>query len=417
MSGPVIWGPGNEATLLATGGLVDVNGNPITAVNPLTTLGDTLYGGVAGAQTRLAGNTTTTPKYKRQVGNGSVSAAPTWAQPAFSELSGNATEAQGGTNQTTYAVGDTLYSSASNTLAKLAGNTSATRKFLSQTGNGSVSAAPAWVGPLAASDLPTLLPVSGTLATMQALTGVDGQTFWNTTYKALFQWTTDRWDCIYVDPRYGFILFEEFCGQDRIGALDWQTPGGAPPFAGNLLNAGLYQVNQTTASAQNNLRLELDAIQLGTMDLYWETVLAVPTLATVGEDFCLSVGLNDSASYNANGTCTDGAWISLNRAVNVKKWIYNTCSNTTATNTSSSSADVVAATFYRLNGYVNAGTSFTASINGASLGTAITTNLPTGAGRQTGFIYKVDKTAGTGSSAVQIDYFKMVGFYNGQRVA
>lgn len=51
---------------------------------------------------------------------------------------------QGGTNITSYTLGDTLYASATNTLAKLAGNTTTTKKFLVQTGTGSVSAAPSW---------------------------------------------------------------------------------------------------------------------------------------------------------------------------------------------------------------------------------------------------------------------------------
>jgi trimeric autotransporter adhesin len=51
---------------------------------------------------------------------------------------------QGGTDITSYTLGDTLYSSATDTLAKLAGNTTTTQKFLSQTGTGSVSAAPIW---------------------------------------------------------------------------------------------------------------------------------------------------------------------------------------------------------------------------------------------------------------------------------
>ena len=53
-------------------------------------------------------------------------------------------EAYGGTNQSTYATGDLLYASAANTLSKLAGNTTTTKKFLSQTGNGATSAAPSW---------------------------------------------------------------------------------------------------------------------------------------------------------------------------------------------------------------------------------------------------------------------------------
>jgi hypothetical protein len=59
---------------------------------------------------------------------------------------------QGGTNIETYALGDTLYASATNTLAKLAGNTTTTKRFLTQTGNGSVSAAPVW-SVLAPSDI------------------------------------------------------------------------------------------------------------------------------------------------------------------------------------------------------------------------------------------------------------------------
>ncbi len=49
----------------------------------------------------------------------------------------------GGTGITSYVIGDTLYSSGTNALAKLAGNITTTKQYLSQTGNGSQSAAPA----------------------------------------------------------------------------------------------------------------------------------------------------------------------------------------------------------------------------------------------------------------------------------
>lgn len=54
------------------------------------------------------------------------------------------TPTQGGTNITTYALGDTLYGSATNTLAKVPGNITTTKKFLAQTGTGTVSGAPVW---------------------------------------------------------------------------------------------------------------------------------------------------------------------------------------------------------------------------------------------------------------------------------
>lgn len=46
--------------------------------NPLTTLGDIIYGGASGAQTRLAGSTSNAAVILSQTGTGSVSAAPTW---------------------------------------------------------------------------------------------------------------------------------------------------------------------------------------------------------------------------------------------------------------------------------------------------------------------------------------------------
>ena len=71
--------------------------------------------------------------------------AGTWNAGVISEV-------YGGTNQSSYTLGDILYASAANTLSKLAGNTTTTKKFLTQTGTGAVSAAPAW-GTIGAADV------------------------------------------------------------------------------------------------------------------------------------------------------------------------------------------------------------------------------------------------------------------------
>lgn len=52
----------------------------------------------------------------------------------------------GGTGQTSYTVGDILYASSGSALSKLAGNTTAVKQFLTQQGNGSISATPIWGG-------------------------------------------------------------------------------------------------------------------------------------------------------------------------------------------------------------------------------------------------------------------------------
>ncbi len=53
-------------------------------------------------------------------------------------------EAFGGTGNSTYELGDTLYADATNSLSKLAGNITTTAKALMQTGTGTTSAAPSW---------------------------------------------------------------------------------------------------------------------------------------------------------------------------------------------------------------------------------------------------------------------------------
>lgn len=65
------------------------------------------------------------------------------ATTAFNNISGLTT------------LGDIIYGGASGTRSRLAGNTTATKNFLIQTGNGSVSAAPSW-GTIVAGDIPTL---------------------------------------------------------------------------------------------------------------------------------------------------------------------------------------------------------------------------------------------------------------------
>lgn len=59
---------------------------------------------------------------------------------------------RGGTGLTSYVLGDIIFASAANTLSALAGNTAAAKRFLTQTGNGTISAAPSW-GTVLASDI------------------------------------------------------------------------------------------------------------------------------------------------------------------------------------------------------------------------------------------------------------------------
>jgi hypothetical protein len=143
-------------TISLTGTVAAINGG--TGSNT-TTVGDLLYGTSSNTWSKLPLGTA----YKSLVVNGSGTQVE-WNAVALNQsgaVSGALPETNGGTGQNGYTTGDTLYSSATNTLAKLPGNTTTTKKFLGQTGNGSASSAPVWEQP-AASDITGLAPSATT---------------------------------------------------------------------------------------------------------------------------------------------------------------------------------------------------------------------------------------------------------------
>ena len=65
----------------------DLAGTTTTiATNPMNALGDTVYGGASGLETKLVGNILATKKFLNQTGTGSVSAAPEWDSIAASDI-------------------------------------------------------------------------------------------------------------------------------------------------------------------------------------------------------------------------------------------------------------------------------------------------------------------------------------------
>ncbi len=138
-----ITGNAGTATTLQTAR--NIYGNSFNGSADLTQVIASTYGGTGNGFTKFSGPAT---------------AEKTFTLPNASAtiLTTNAavTAAQGGTGQTSYTTGDLLYASGATALSKLAGNTTTTKQFLSQTGTGSASAAPVW-GALAADDMPSAI--------------------------------------------------------------------------------------------------------------------------------------------------------------------------------------------------------------------------------------------------------------------
>jgi hypothetical protein len=107
-------------------------------VNALSTAG-IVTNTSAGVVGTLAGTATT-------VLHGNAAGLPTYSAVdlASADVINSLSAINGGTGQTAYQTGDTIYAPFANALFRLPGNTTTAKQYLSQTGTGTVSAAPAW---------------------------------------------------------------------------------------------------------------------------------------------------------------------------------------------------------------------------------------------------------------------------------
>lgn len=73
--------------------LVNVQGASLT--NPMSAIGDMIFGANLGAAARVPGNTSTTKKFLTQTGSGSVSAQPVWGSLGASDIPDNSANTSG----------------------------------------------------------------------------------------------------------------------------------------------------------------------------------------------------------------------------------------------------------------------------------------------------------------------------------
>jgi len=242
-------------------------------------------------------------------GNGTSAMTASTTIP-FSAITGTVPTTQGGTGIITYTLGDTLYASATNTLAKLAGNTTTTLKFLTQTGTGSASAAPIWKT-ISPSDI-------------------------NTQYGSFFFdfSTTLSANISNIDTTIPVVTTSGFSatGAIFIGAeLITYTGITATSFTGCTRGAaGSSNVSHLSGAAVNGAQVAIantpTLLQLNTQDLSngvtLNTATSEITVAIAGKyNFAFSGQLNNSATgqslvtiwfaVNGNDVANSGSWVTV----------------------------------------------------------------------------------------------------------
>ena len=264
-------------------------------------------------------------------------------------------ETRGGTAQTTYAAGDLLYASASDTLSK---RSIGTAGQILKTGDAGI---PVWE---------------------------------DTNY-----------------PTQETRLFEDWHG-DAVGTLRWlDADTGTGVSATGLTvadnsHSGILELD-TGNTATGAAHRYLGGVTTGTGTagfilgggvLTFEWLVRVEDLSTAGERYSLMIGLFDTATTQVNSVR-----FLYNDNVNAGNWTISAINASTVTNTDSGVA-VAADTWYKLRAVVNAAaTSVEYFINGVSVGT-VATNIPTVsiAPRAT-----MVKSIGTTPRMAYVDYFRL----------
>lgn len=237
---------------------------------------------------------------------------------------------RGGTGLTSYVLGDLIYASGANTLATLAGNTVAAKRFLTQTGNGTVSAAPAW-GQVTASDIQSglaltkaddtnvTLTLGGTPATalLQAVTLTLG---WTGTLSIARGGTgaataTAAYDNLSPNTTLGDITYhngtdnvrlagnttttKQFLAQTGNGTVSaapaWSTIAGT-----DITGAALTATNDTNVTVTLGGNAATALLRAASITIGWSGTLAVARGGTGAASFTAFMPL-------AGGTTTTGA--------------------------------------------------------------------------------------------------------------
>lgn len=201
-------------------------------------------------------------------------------------------------------------------------------------------------------------------------------------------------------------IVDDFISGTTSGQSDWvvTSTGAAAGVTQVTTLFGRQGVHQLSTGTTNTGRT---ALNKGGNILLFDNGLVVTEMSVRFEDLSLLAdrytfyaGFGDNV---AAGDHLDGVYFEYNEGTNGNFWAIKTSNNATRTTTVTSSP-IVADTWYKLRIEIApSGTRADFFVNGVNIGN-ITTNIPTGTGRNTGHLVKMEKSAGSTARLAYIDY-------------
>ncbi|MGL5830926.1 MAG: choice-of-anchor Q domain-containing protein, partial [Candidatus Altimarinota bacterium] len=228
-------------------------------------------------------------------------------------------------------------------------------------------------------------------------------------------WRTDTDTHIIPPARWGLYHYHDMLGVTTDSAISSQVSGtsaanSATAITSVAAHSGVVQHTTGTTATGRAAMMSINPnnILLGN-SWYWryDSMVRITTLSDGTNRFIYRNGFLDSPSAEP----TDGVYFRYSDNLNTGQWQLVCRSNGTETATASTSAPA-AATWYRLTIIVNpAGSSAEFFVDGTSIGTCAS-NLPTGAGRGTGFGSFMLKSVGLTARTIDLDYVEITSYAN-----
>jgi hypothetical protein len=210
------------------------------------------------------------------------------------------------------------------------------------------------------------------------------------------------------DPDFYVSILDDWISGVVASNLGWTTTSNGTGAAAALntaniaaSNPGLVQLDTgTTTTGRCSLTLGTSILTVGGGFISVDVQLLIPILSVVAQEYIIRVGFGDTTGA---GDMVDGIYFEYNRLISTN-WILKTASNSTRTQVISSIA--VGTVFTDLAFEINdSATRVDFFIDGVSAGT-IATNIPTGTARAFGPLLKIEKSAGTTTRQLIVDYYK-----------
>lgn len=236
----------------------------------------------------------------------------------------------------------------------------------------------------------------------------------------LARWVMLNPDEVIIPPHnFGFYYRDESMAagtSDGISSIGVAGTGGAVTgLTGEANHPGIRRWSAGTGTTNSGfwITLSTSTLLLGNSS-YWryDCTIRIDTLSDGTNTYTARFGFIDAQSAES----TDGLFFRYTHSVNSGKWVLVGRSNSTETTVNATNTAVAAATWYRLTiiCYPN-GTTSDFFQDGTYLG-SVTTNIPTGSGRATGFGMMFLKSAGTTDiNIMDMDAMQILNYNNTAR--